>query len=122
MPSLERLRNLLREYATSESPRVKIMLLRLAIAEAMSLFPEALEPLAEADAKVRQASTSVNWEAFRSYAGFGRWEALNDKDYFKFARLIGALDSLAAAIWHLVGRVQKKRGDEVIGRLSEVVK
>lgn len=108
MPSLERLRNLLREYASSESPRVKIMLLRLAIAEAMSLFPEARELLSEADAKVRQASTSVNWEAFRSYAGFGRWEALNDKDYFKFAGLIGALDSLAAALWHLAEKEREE--------------
>lgn len=106
MTTVQRLRELLKAYASSEAPRERIALLRYALetAESLDVDKNDIEVL---KARLRVISSTVNWEAFRSYA-LGKWEALKDAEYFKYAELLTELDDIAAALWHVAEAFERR--------------
>ena len=104
MPIGERLNSLLRSYAEANHPRVKISYLRLAIALVETMAPEFKEELSKIEKRLRTISSQANWDAYGSYALAGRWEALNDQEYFVFADLLSELDDVATTLMGLIER------------------
>ena len=104
----ERLNSLLRSYAETKHPRVKISYLRLAISLASNMAPEFKDELSKLAKRLRTISSQANWDAYQAYAIAGRWEALNDQEYFVFADLLSELDDIATTLTSLVERKKIK--------------
>jgi len=100
----EQVTSLLKNYAEANHPRTKISYLRLAIALVETMAPEFAEELDTLMKRTRKISSQVNWDAYGSYALAGRWEALNDQEYFVFADLLSELDDIATTLMGLVER------------------
>lgn len=94
----------MKSYAEANHPRVKISYLRLAIALVETMAPEFKEELSKIEKRLRTISSQANWDAYGSYALAGRWEALNDQEYFVFADLLSELDDVATTLMGLIER------------------
>ena len=98
----ERLNSLFSAYAKSERPREKIVLLREIIAVMKAAYPQHREKLETLEGRVSTIARFANWDAYTSYAAVGRWEVLDDGEYFAFNELLAELDDILSTLVYLV--------------------